>query len=269
MQDLKKLTSRKPVNPNERYKKIVLWVLAGHVFVIFSPLCISFLGLIFKPKEKEIDTIKVTMITPQSASNSYKDPVLKPVPEQPKPKPKPKPQPKPEPPKPKPKPKPKEQPQKKNTVNPPTPKPKPKPKPQPKPTDNNIDDLVVVDKVPTPDKSKKQPPKTTTDNPTQVAPDVQGEKPDEYLARISGVIHEMWEAPNDALVKGRDLEAIISVKIDNTGRVIECKFIKKSNFKQFDWTVEELIKTLKKSRLPLPPDNRREFKFALVPQSTI
>ncbi len=227
MQDLKKLISRKTVNPNDRCKKIVLWVLAVHVFVIFSPLCISFLGLIFKPKEKNIDTIKVTMVTPQSASKSYKDPVLKPVPEQPK----------------------------------------PKQKPKPRVQNDNITDLEVVKNVSTPIEQKKQPTQTTADNPPQIAPDVQGEKPDEYLTRISEVIFEMWEAPNDTLINGRELEAIISVKIDNTGRIIECKFIKRSNFKQFDWTVEELIKTLKKSRLPLPPDKRREFKFALVPQS--
>jgi hypothetical protein len=58
--DFKKLNNKIKPSANDRLKKIFLWVLGGHIFVLFSPLAISYLGVIFKPKEKKIDTIKIT-----------------------------------------------------------------------------------------------------------------------------------------------------------------------------------------------------------------
>ena len=265
--DLKKLNQKFKPAANERIKKIFLWVLGGHIFVIFSPLAITYLGFIFKPKEKKIDTIKVTMVSPAAAQKAdYKDPVLKPVPEQPKPKVKPQVKPK-EKPKEKPKTKPKEQPKKVDNkkVNPPD---KQKVKPKKPVVNDDISDLEVVRNI---EEQTTKTPKTTEDtreskNSTAlIAPNVQGEKSDEFNARIAGVIYQMWDAPNSELIRGRNLQAIIQVKIDNTGRIIECSLVKKSNFPAFDWTVYELTKKLKNGRLPLPPDNRRIFDFVLQP----
>lgn len=267
--DLKNLNVKNIHSPKQRLQKIILWVLGVHVFVIFSPLVINYFSSLFKPKEKKFKTINVSMVSPSSQKTSYKDPVLKPVPEQPKIKPKPKP-PKEKPvvkPKPKPqnKPKDKPKPKDKNKVNPPKPK-ITKPKPV---VNDNIYDLKVVKQI------ENKPPQTTAnstntanrnENRKLIASDIQGEQSDEFNARIAGVIYEMWKAPNTELVNGRNLQAVIRIKIDNSGRIIECKLIKKSGFPAFDWTVYELIKELQRSRMPLPPDNRREFDFMLQPE---
>ena len=132
---------------------------------------------------------------------------------------------------------------------------------------DDIPDLEVVKQI------DERPPKTTkptqsTKTPvnTQIAPEIQGEQSDEFNSRIAGVIYNMWNAPNNELINGRNLQAVIRIKIDNSGRIIECKLVKKSGVPAFDWTVYELIKKLQNGRMPLPPDNRREFDFALQPE---
>ncbi|MBR7128304.1 MAG: TonB C-terminal domain-containing protein [Lentisphaeria bacterium] len=269
--NFQKISKKINLTPQKRWQKIFLWVLGGHIFVVFSPLVVTYMGFLFKAKEKKIDTIKVVMVSPSSPKTAYQDPVLKPVPEQPrikeqskiKPKAKPKEKPKKVEEK-----KPKVKVQDKNKVNPPKKKPAP-----PKKTVKNddISDLKVVRQIEnpparTPNNSSNNTSKTTDNNRTQIAPEIQGEKSDEYISRISGVIFEMWNAPNNELVNGRNLQALIRIKIDNMGRIIECKMLKKSGFPAFDWTVYELLKKLQRSRIPLPPDNRREFEFALQPE---
>ena len=82
--NFQKISKKINLTPQKRWQKIFLWVLGGHIFVVFSPLVVSYMGILFKVKEKKIDTIKVVMVSPSSPKTAYQDPVLKPVPEQPR-----------------------------------------------------------------------------------------------------------------------------------------------------------------------------------------